>query len=549
MPTGVEAAEQLSQYISEVRPELVNHELEPLLQYGGRSLLARTVRATGLGPSDEILTEITGAIDRMTNPHDQGILADKAVDTIKSIVRGEDSRGLPLTAGMVSRLTAHGEHLASRIQDPRSKAWSLMYLADAVSQQIPGRENVRAQAELAYDAVSLIDIATEAARQSDEDPAYTLQHLAWHASQTVAHAREFTDRVSMDDPEFQSTWLRLGRQNQDIYREAIQATDEIEDPDERYKQKAATAISIIDAIAITGPGLFSTNARLMEMVRTQVSEVIEGYETDETIGLTATQKCRQMVDFGFELAKVMGEKYDSAEQVPIIQHNLGSFVTDLFDAALKQAQTVRQSRNPLKSRLSYEEQVRDAGYYAANAAWYLVNNHFETALDVYAKAFKLERIEEKLDPDRHRRSNNDVIESIGKAAKERQDVEQGFTLLILADRLERTRLPKGRSSFRLEVNARVGLQYASDTKEDEDFAIENMQGGPEFVKWMVQVATSDSHTSWGYNLNALAYAHIKDPAFRKIVESELDVLIERKRQAEAPKSEAARLAEQITGPR
>jgi hypothetical protein len=551
MPAKAEAIDQLTQYISGLEPERVASELEPVLQYGGRSLLVRTVKSSSFESSDEILGEVSEAIGKVTSQKEQDVLADRAVGSITDLLRGdEEHRERIRPAGIVVRLAAHGQNFANLINNPRDRAWQLMYLADAVSQQIPGRDNVKAQAELTTESISLLDSAAEAARHNDEDPAYQLQHVAERAAGNIANAREFTDKVSMDDPEFQPVYLRLADQHMELYKEAIEAADSIEDPNERYKQKATIAASMAESNAVTTQGLFSTNARLLEMVRTQVAEVIEAYTVgSEVVDLTAAQKSRELVDLGLKLAAVIDEKYESADQDVIIQRNVGSFIKDLLHAACTNAQSIRKPRNPLKSRLQYEDKVRDAGYYAAGTATRLLDKDFDAALEVYAVAFDLEQVEEQLDPGRHNR--HDVIGMIDDNARKRGDVKQGFALLLLADRLERSRLPEGMISHQLQVNARVGLQYLAEAEAnvDKTTEIEKIEGGADFVKWMVRVATTDEHTSWRYKLNLILMNHINDPALRRVVEGGLETIVERERQAREPKSEAARLAEQIAGPR
>jgi hypothetical protein len=544
MPSNAEAVEQLTQHIRDLEPSQVASELTPILSH--RGLLTRTVQLSSLEDSDEILSAVWGAIDRV--PLDK--LAEGAADAVLNALRDEEGKPRTATAGVALRLAAHGERLISLISYPWDRAWKYTYLSEQMAKQIPGRENIKAQIELARSATSLIDSAAETTSKNPdpEKRSYQFRHEAEYAAQNVANARELTDKMSMNDPETQPLYMRLANQHMDLYNLAIASADAIEEPHNRYKQKIDIAVSMAEANALTSHGLFSTNARLLEMVRNQVTEVVQAYDTDsKLVDITLAQRCRELVEFGRNLAEVVNEDYESAEQDLVIQRNLIRMIEIIFGTARADALSIRQPRNPLKSRLEYKDIVHEGGYFAGLAAGSLIDRDLVAAKHIYAVAFDLEQVEDRLDPNRHNRHNS-VIQMIYSKAEKQKDVMTGFALLVLADELERSRLPENTASHDLEVNARVALRYLAEARVDEATGIEEIEGGAEFVEWIVRAATRDNHVLRRGNLYELT-RHVNDPGLKQLISDGVDRIWKREQDARAPKSETARLAEQITGSR
>ncbi len=540
-----EAFEQLAQTIAGLEPEKVASELGSVMG-SGKDLLERVVATGDTSVSLDVLGAVEGAIGRVDSSSTRTQLGQMASASVVEALRSNDFDPIKAIG-----LGQEAKGLADFIEDPREKAFALMYLSGEMARRIPEleRDYTTLQPEefkmsLVVQSNGFLSQARSSALEI-EDPGVKA-HMLTQLGDTSVENFGFSEDLLTELPA-----NREGTRAQRgivyfpsvLYEDAIIAADQIDDPQARAGIIADVAVAMASASGKVKDKSSKDHMSisLASEAKNEITRIINFYETDKTLSkLTLAEKADDLVHIGAKLAKAIGEDHaePSLTEPDESREAITYAMLDTFSTARMYTNRIRK---PKFSQLSHNKLPKQLSHSVAVAAGRLVHTDFDSAEDLYGVAFDLAVAEDKF-RGKHSHEVSDVMGSIQESAKQTANTELAFSLYSTAHSLEVDRLgltppelvdERSDFSHSLGVNARSAAIYLSEAKK-HDTGIEEID--PDFVEFIRLTANNP------FRLYGLA-RHIKDPALQKAIVAEAHSIERRREERSRPKTEVGRLAE------
>ena len=544
MANDIEALGHLTQIINGLGPEQVPGEITPLLEHGSRSLIARIITGNQIEPVLGVLGSIEGALGQVGSPKDRTSLGEKAVGTVVDTLRGEHFQ--PDSPNSSLALVEQASRFAELIEDPREKAIQLRNISAETARVCAAEVGEAGASDMGWYSNIYLNKAAVSAQGIDDLGArsFTLSRIAETAAE---NASQLVGGISKSDDEHHMlTVTDLLEQPAWLYERALVAADTIKDPAERNDQKAELALSMAQSAAKTGEVAPELSGKLANMAMKEIADVLAAYRADgERVKLSPAEKCRGLVDLGSKLARIIDEDHNPSDQNKALRQQLAGQTINVFRAARVYSEELSRSHGLVKGRFAPNRyNLAGSSSNTATAAGRLVGTNFGVAKELFEIGFGFAVIQAKLGG-RHSRDISSVLDTIGSYAKSQTNIESGFDLYSLAHHQLNQRLAGDKVSHIMEVNARRALLYLSEAPIRE-MALEKIDRG--FIEFIVRVATTDSHVSWISDLHWLG-RYIADPELKQTVDKAIENLRTREEAARRPRSETARIAQEIVGGR